>query len=142
MVLGKVNDFMTMISSASSSHLDYLLTTASHEVRSRVLAEMRLLTSGVCEELASKLSHHRELPWKLLGGFGSHLNRDVEAKSCLQECCAMFDSLWAEQAKRKSLHRMSVYFLGPDSELRPLVDMYTSQAMPLEQFSSIVLCPA
>ena len=136
-VLGKVQDFLFIVSNASSNHFDHLLSHASHPHRSRVLAEFRLLTSSVCEELSSKLSFHRELPWKLLGGFGSHVGREDEAKACLVQCCSSFDRLWADPSKRKSLHRVAVHVLSPTSTIRPLVDMYAASTRDLTSFPEL-----
>ena len=136
-VLGKVQDFLSIVSNASSNHFDHLLSHASHPHRSRVLAEFRLLTSSVCEELSSKLSFHRELPWELLGGFGSHLGREDEAKACLVQCCSSFDRLWADPSKRKSLHRVAVHVLSPTSTVIPLVDMYAASVRDLTSFPEL-----
>ncbi|CAK0823861.1 unnamed protein product [Prorocentrum cordatum] len=139
MVLGMADTMLRWIQGASSTGLNDLLHKLPPILRSVYLGEFDALKVSITEEIGAKLSHHKRLPWKLMGGYGEALGRADDAKACLAECCAMFDTLWADPASRKTLHRVAVRLLGPGSTYRGMINSYAQSLVGLSDVPALAV---
>lgn len=78
MVLGQVDVFLSWVRGAWSEKLNKTLHELEAAPRSLVLGELDALKGSITEEIGSKMSHHRELPWKVCLHVGEWVSQVIK----------------------------------------------------------------
>lgn len=124
LALGAGDAMCGRLRQATSAAHKELMLRASAAVSQTLRGFEQRVKDKMISTISAKLAYHKQLPHKLLGGFGHCMGAELaDSKRAIKECISEFDAV----LNKNSLHRVAIYLLAHGTSERAQLAAFASE---------------